>query len=147
MSLVKWNPESTRFPSLSSWIDDLFVDNGDWPKPMVKGITIPAVNVLENKKEYNLEVAAPGFKKDDFKLEVENGYLVLKGETKSEVEKTEDSYTRREFRFNSFSRSFALPDNIKEADIKARYEDGILKIMIPKAKEEKAEVKKLIAVQ
>ncbi|MBK6931027.1 MAG: Hsp20/alpha crystallin family protein [Saprospirales bacterium] len=147
MALVKWNPESSLFSSLSSWMDDFFPDNGDFPKPMVKAITVPAVNVTENKKEYTLEVAAPGFKKEDFKLEVKNGYLLISGETKMEEAKEEEKYTRREFRFSSFTRSFALPENVREEDIQARYNDGILMIMIPKSKVEKAELIKTISVQ
>ncbi len=147
MSLIKWNPETSLFPSLGTWMDDFFADNGDWPKPMVKGISIPAVNVTENKKEYKLEVAAPGFNKADFNLEVKNGYLTIKGETKAEEEKKEEEYTRREFRFSSFTRSFALPENVKESDIQAKYNDGILLVTLPKMKEEKTEVTKKISVQ
>ena len=147
MSLIKWNPETSLFPSLGTWMDEFFDDNGNWPKPMVKGISIPAVNVTENKKEYKLEVAAPGFKKEDFNLEVKNGFLTIKGETKEEEEKKEDEYTRREFRFSAFTRSFALPENIRETEILAKYNDGILMISLPKAKEEKAELIKKISVQ
>lgn len=147
MSVVKWNPETSLFSSLSSWIDDFFADNGDFPKPMVKGVSIPAVNVTESNKEFKLEVAAPGFKKEDFNLEVKNGYLTINGETKMEEEKKEEHYTRREFRFNSFSRSFALPDNVKEGEIKAKYDEGILKVTLPKSKVDKEEMVKTISVQ
>lgn len=147
MSLIKWNPESSLFPAFSNWIDDFFADNGDFPMPKVKGISIPAVNVTENKDEFKLEVAAPGFKKEDFKLEVKNGYLTISGETKAEEEKKDEQYTRREFRFNSFNRSFTLPENIKDGDIKAKYNDGILFITLPKAKVEKTELAKTISVQ
>lgn len=149
MSLIKWNPETSLFPPLNTWLDDFFADNGNWsfPTPMVKGISIPAVNVTENKKEFKLEMAAPGFKKEDFNLEVKNGYLTIKGETKAEEEKKEEQYTRREFRFNSFTRTFALPENVKDTGIQARYTDGILKISLPKTKEEKEEVSKMISVQ
>lgn len=147
MSLVKWSPESPLFSSLSSWMDDFFPENFDFPKPMVKGITIPAVNVTENKNEFKVEVAAPGFKKEDFNLEIKNGYLTINGETKAEEEKKDEQFTRREFRFNSFSRSFSLPENVKETDIKARYNDGILLVTLPKTKVDKAELVKTISVQ
>ena len=146
MALVKWNPETSFFPTFSSVMDDFFAGNGDFPTPMVKGISIPAVNVTENKKEYKLEVAAPGFKKEDFNLEVKNGYLTISGESKSDEEKKDEQYTRREFRYNSFSRSFALPDNVREQDIQARYNDGILWITLPKATDEPV-VSKSISVQ
>lgn len=147
MSLVKWNPDTALFSSLSSWMDDFFTGNGDFPQPMIKGISIPAVNVTENKAEFKLEVAVPGFKKEDFNLEVKNGYLLIKGENKAEKEAKEDNYTRREFRFNSFNRSFSLPDNVKESEIKANYKDGILMVTLPKTKLEKAELTQSIPVQ
>lgn len=148
MALVKWNPEVSLFPSFPSWFDDFFADRGDFAFPAVKGVSMPAVNVTENKNEYKLEVAAPGFKKEDFKLEVKNGYLTISGESKQESEKKEeDKYTRREFRYSSFSRSFALPDNVQDAKISARYNDGILLITLPKSEVEAADVSKTIAVQ
>ena len=147
MTLVKWNPESSLFPSLSSWMDDMFADNGDFPVPMVKGISIPAVNVTETNKEFKLKVAAPGFKKEDFKLEVKNGFLTITGESETQEEKEDEKYTRREFRFNSFTRSFTLPENVKEDKIEANYKDGILMIILPKSKVEKEELVKTIAIQ
>ena len=148
MSLVKWNPEVSFFPSFPSWFDDFFSDGGDFRVPSAKGISMPAVNVTENNTEYKLEVAAPGFKKDDFKLEVKNNYLTISAEVKEEKEKKEgDKYTRREFRYSSFACSFALPDDVVDAKINAHYNDGILLITLPKSKTETAEVSKTIAIQ
>lgn len=139
MSLIKWNPETSLFPSISNWMDDMFADNGDWFKPAVKGVSIPAVNVTENNNEFKLKVAAPGFKKEDFKLEVKNGYLSISGESKEEKEEKDEKYTRQEYRYSTFTRSFALPDNVKSEDISAEYTDGVLKVVLPKKKtEEKA---------
>jgi len=146
MSLIKWSPETPVFSSLSDWMEDFF-DNGDLPMPKVKGVSIPAVNVTENAKEFKLEVAAPGFKKEEFNLEVKNGYLTINGETKAEEKKEDEKYTRREFRFSSFSRSFALPENVEESMIKARYDDGILFVTLPKSKTGKEELVKTITVQ
>lgn len=135
MSLVKWNPESSFFPSISNWMDDFFPDNANnWPKSSVKGVSIPAVNVTENKDAFKLKVAAPGFKKEDFKLEIQNGYLTISGETKEEKEDKDEKYTRQEYRYSTFSRSFALPENVKSDDIFAEYADGVLKIVLPKKK-------------
>ena len=146
MALVKWEPEMSFFPRVSSWMDDFFADN-DFPKPMVKGVSIPAVNVVEKAKEFNVEVAAPGFKKDDFKLEVKNGCLTISGELKTEEEKKDEKYTRREFRFNSFMRTFTLPENVREEEIKAHYNDGILVITLPKKDVTKTELVKTISIQ
>ena len=143
MSLVKWNPERRLFPI--NWMEDFFADNF---KPAVNGISIPAVNISENKTAFKLNVAAPGFKKEDFKLEVQNGYLVISAETKEEKEDKDEKYTRQEYSYNSFSRSFSLPEEIKEDNISAQYEDGLLKVTIPKLKvEETAKMTKQIAVK
>jgi HSP20 family protein len=139
MSLINWNPGSSLLPSVSSWMDDFFADNGDWFRPAIKGVSIPAVNVVEGKTSFKVDVAAPGFKKDDFKIEVNNGYLTITGETKSEKEDKDDKFTRREFSYNTFSRSFALPENVKSDGIAAKYNEGILHVTLPKSKtEEKA---------
>ena len=139
MSLIKWNPEVSLMPKFSSWMDDFFSDNGDWMKPAFAGISVPAVNVTENKTSFKLEVAAPGFKKDDFKIEVNNGIMTISGETKQEATDKDEQYTRREFSYSKFSRSFTLPENVKSDNITAKFDDGILRIGLPKTKtEEKA---------
>ncbi|MFN0215066.1 MAG: Hsp20/alpha crystallin family protein [Saprospiraceae bacterium] len=143
MSLIKWNPERNLFPAFTNWMDDFFTEEGFMPK--VKGISIPAVNIKENEKSFKLELAAPGFKKEDFKLEMQNGALVISGETKEEKEEKDESFTRREYSFNKFSRSFTLPENVKKDDISAVYKDGVLKIELPKAKAEE-KPSKLISV-
>lgn len=143
MSLIKWNPAS----SLSSWMDDFFADTGEWLRPGTRAQMLPAVNISENKNTYALEVAAPGFKKEDFKLEIRNGYLTIKGETRTEEEKKEDRFTRREFRYNTFSRSFSLPDNVDPEGIAARYQDGILHVDLPKTNQEHDEPTKTIEIK
>lgn len=141
MSLVKWNPESTFFPTFSHWMDDFFPDNGY--KSMMKGVSMPAVNVKESKDAFKLEVAAPGFKKDDFKLEIKQGYLVISGESSSEKEDKDETYTRREYAYNTFSRSFGMPENVNGDDISAQYADGVLKVTLPKRKAEEPVVKQI----
>lgn len=145
MSLIKWNPETSFFPSVSTWMDGFFPDNGF--KPATKGISIPAVNVTENKSAFKLNVAAPGFKKEDFKLEVQNGYLTVSGENSEEKEDKDETYTRREYAYNSFSRSFGLPENVSAEDISAQYTDGVLKVTLPKKKAEEEKPTKQIAVK
>lgn len=130
MSLIKWNPESGFFPSLSTWMDDFFTDSN--LKPSLKGVSVPAVNITESKTAYKLKVAAPGFKKDDFKLEVKHGYLIISGESSAEKEDKDETYTRREYSYNSFSRSFSLPENVDGDAITAQYADGVLGVSLPK---------------
>lgn len=123
------------FPTLfSSLIDrDFFDMDFDFP-PSRLGVNIPSVNVSETPKEYKLDVAAPGLERKDFDIKVENHMLIISAE-KSEEKKETNGFTRQEYSFNSFSRSFSLPENVKENDIDAKYENGILKVKVPKAKE------------
>ncbi len=108
---------------------------------------IPAVNVKENDTSYLLEVASPGMEKEDFDISIDNNSLVISAEKSSNIEEKEDDYVRKEFSYNSFKRTFALPEFVKEDDIKANYEKGVLFITIPKMVEEEVKkVKKSIAI-
>jgi HSP20 family protein len=106
---------------------------------------LPAVNVKDAGEVYPIDLAAPGYKKDDFHLEISNGILTLKAEVKNETEDKKDNYTRKEFHYSSFSRSFQLPDNADSDKVTAKYEDGILKLEISK-KNQISEGKKRISV-
>ena len=103
----------------------------------------PAVNIKDNTKTYSVEVAAPGLKKDDFNVTIENGLLYIKGKREETKEEKEDNFTRREFNYNSFERTFSLPENAKEDSIKAKYENGVLKITLTKTSTKKATAKKV----
>ena len=96
------------------------------------GVNVPSANVTETPKEYLVELAVPGLERKDFKVEIDNHILMVSSEKKEEKKVEMEGYTKREFSYNSFSRSFALPDNVKEGNIDAKYLDGILKISIPK---------------
>lgn len=137
MTLIKSKlPEWT---SLTDFFDDDWLksrfSNGDWS---------PAVNVVDNEKNYEIEVAAPGLKKKDFNVTVENGILTISGKTEKEEEEKKKNYTRKEFTSRSFSKSFTLPEDVEEEDVVAKYEDGILKLNLNKSVKElpaKKEVK------
>jgi HSP20 family protein len=149
MSLVNWRNRHEMLPVLTfpNWVDNFFKDDDFFDNRFFgKEMTVPAVNVSETKEAYHLEVAAPGMKKSDFKIEVKDGALVISAETKSEKEEKGDNYTRKEFSFNSFSRSFWLPENVKQENIKATYTDGILKLAVPKVALAKEPPVKQIAV-
>jgi HSP20 family protein len=104
----------------------------------------PAVNICEDDKNYSVDVVAPGFKKGDFKVNVEDDILTISAESKTES-KEEDGrqYSRREYGYHSFTRSFTLPDNTEEDNITANYEDGILKLNIPKSVRQEKATKKI----
>lgn len=144
MSLVR------RDNWLPSVFDDFF--NGDWLGSNDHfsriGSSIPAVNVRETNDDFNVEVAAPGMKKDDFEIELDNNLLTISSEEKEEhQEESKDvKFTRREFSYHSFKRSFNLPDSIDNSKIKADYKDGVLKIRLPKREEAKVMPKRLIEI-
>jgi HSP20 family protein len=140
-TLAKWTePTFTNgslIPNFSKLVENFFGRDFDSFFEMPKGALVPAVNISQTDKDYSVEVAVPGLKKEDFKVEVEDGVLCISAETKEEKEEKDKKYTRREYSYNSFSRSFMLPDGLKAEDIKANYNDGILKITLPKAVVEK----------
>ena len=123
--------------AVAPWRDFFNIDNffdSNWLNKWEK--EFPAVNIAENDKVYSVEVAAPGFKKEDFKVKVEDDILTISAETKSEKKEDgkEKEYTRREYNYNAFTRSFRLPDNVKDDSISASYKDGILVLELPKSK-------------
>ena len=110
-------------------------------------ITVPAVNVSENTKDYKLTVAAPGMKKDDFKIDVDGNMLTISAETKQEKEEKDERYTRKEYNYSSFARTFTLPEVVNKEKIEASYENGVLKLVLPKTEETKKITAKHIAVK
>lgn len=97
--------------------------------------TVPSVNIRETSKEFIFELAAPGLERKDFNIELENHTLTISSEKEERKEEKEKEYYRKEYSFNSFQRTFTLPDNVKEAAIDAKYDNGILRVTVPKAKE------------
>ena len=107
---------------------------------------VPAVNVSEEADKFIVELSAPGFDKADFKVELNKGILTISGEHKSEAEKKETNFTRKEFSYGSFQRKFTLPEDVKADAIDAKYENGILKIALPKKEKAAEESAKTITV-
>jgi HSP20 family protein len=128
---------------LSDFFDDDRFLNSRW----LNGRGIPAVNVKETDKKYELEFSAAGYDKNDFKISIDNGLLTVSAEKAEEKERKEGNYTRKEFECGSFSRSFALPTDTKETDISARYEGGVLKLDITKTNGSTDKPRKTIAVK
>lgn len=130
------------FPAL---MDDFF--NNEFFHIPAKGKSVPAVNIKETENGFELEMAAPGLKKDEFGLELKENTLTIssKHEQKNESNDEQGNYTRKEFSYSSFSRSFNLPEDIDQGNISASHADGILKIEIPR-KAVEAKVAKQIAI-
>jgi len=110
--------------------------------------TLPSLNIKENKDSFFVEVAAPGFEKSDFKIELNNDLLTVSSEKKLNNEvKDGERITKQEFSYQSFSRSFTLPELVDEEKISAKYDNGILSISIPKKEAAKPKSPKLIDIK
>lgn len=137
-SLANTN-SNINFPTLSNWLDDIF--NRDLPSVFTSnfntGITLPKVNIIETAEAFIVEMAVPGLKKSDFQVDLDNQILSISTETKEENERKDGIYTRREFGYSSFKRTFTLPETVNDAKIDANYKDGILSILLPKKEEAK----------
>ena len=130
----------TRSFTTPSLFDDFFkpwnerFDNGNL---LGKLMTLPAVNVTENNDNYTVSLAAPGLKKEDFKVDVDGHMLTISSEKEVKKEENDEKYTRKEYSYSSFSRSFTLPEDVKQDAIDAKYENGILSIRLPRKEEAK----------
>lgn len=131
MSLVRWNNRSF-FPNVSSLFDGFFNDDVEVLNTNNKALSVPAVNVVENDDDYTLELAAPGKTKEDFDIKIDKGMLSISSEQEEENESENKNYTRKEYSYSSFNRSFNLPEEVNDDDVKASYQDGILSIVLPK---------------
>ena len=142
MTLVPYNPALRNFSSRSfnSILDRFFQDTFDTQD---HGF-VPAVDISETDKAFELEVAAPGFKKEDFTIDFKDGQLTISGERKFQKEQNEVNYHTRETRYGTFTRTFHLPENVNDGKILAAYNDGILKVTLPK--DEKKELKRTIKI-
>jgi len=108
--------------------------------------TTPSVNIIESDANFTLEVAAPGLKKEDFNIALDNDVLSIASNRKDETTEKESNYTRREFSYIEFKRSFTIPETVNSEDINAVYENGILKITLPKKEEAKVPAKREISI-
>ncbi len=148
-NIVKRNQRGLgKFPNWSSFIDELFNDELGNVKNINfnNGITVPKVNIKESVDAYTMEMAVPGFKKSDFIVGLENETLSVSAEINNEEERKDDNYTRKEFSYASFKRSFVLPETVEEDKIEASYTNGILSLNIPKKEEAKPKPARTIEI-
>jgi HSP20 family protein len=145
MSLTKWKKDEELFPSMTSFFDDFW--GKDLYSGVAKGTTVPAVNIHEDDNNFMVEVAAPGLKKEDFTVDLENNVLTISAEHEEEKEEKKKKVTLREFNFTSFKRSFTVPNSVYTEKIKANYKDGVLHLLLPKKEESKKIAPKHIAIE
>lgn len=152
MSLVKRNGSLLPTRLLNDFLDNRFLDlpgmfdfDGYFSK-LGLAAKMPSANITENNEAYTIQLAAPGLEKKDFKIEFENNILTVSSQKEQETNEDKDNYRRREFSYQSFSRSFELPQNSDPDKIDAIYQDGILKLTLPKKEVSLPAPKKQIAV-
>jgi HSP20 family protein len=138
MNLIK-----RQNPVFTSLIDDLFI-NQDWNHISA---TVPAANIIEADDHFDIELAAPGKKKSDFTIELDEGVLTISSETETKSTEKEGSFTRKEFGYTSFKRSFNIPETVSADKISANYKEGILTVSLPKKAEALPQPKKLISIK
>jgi HSP20 family protein len=147
MGTLEITKTGTRMPTLfedffKPW-NEWFDNAGLWGRVL----NIPAVNITEQKDEYLVSLAAPGMKKEDFKIDMDGNMLTISAEKEESKEEKDKKFTRKEFNYSSFSRTFTLPEEILKEKIEAKYEDGVLKIVLPRREEAKKPAAKQIAVK
>jgi len=148
MALIK---RDEMVPAWSNFFNDFFNhDLFDWSLRHITSpnSTLPSMNVKETPEAFEIEMAAPGMEKDDFKIELDNGCLTISSEKKQEnTTEEKGKYTRREFSYQSFSRTLELPTSADNEKISAKYDKGILKVTISKKEEEKPKPVKTIEIE
>ncbi|MCG2431759.1 Hsp20/alpha crystallin family protein [Aequorivita xiaoshiensis] len=135
---------------LPSLLDNIFLENRLDRLNNYETFSNPAVNIIENLSNFVVELAAPGLQKENFSIEVEEDTLKIAYEVKESQEEEQKNdnaaqYKRREFNFGSFEKSFKLPENVNVEDILANYEDGVLKVTLPKMEEKKV-LKRMVEI-
>jgi len=145
MSLIKFNSAKNPY-GLDTFFNDFF-EGETFPQKRMKGGSLPAANIRETDTSFHIELAARGMKKDDFKIELSEDLLSIRTEKKSQSEETEGKYTKREFNYTSFVRSFRLPEEVDVEKIVAEYEDGVLSLEIPKMEVEQKSKTRQIAIK
>lgn len=144
MTVIKWKPTAYS-PVFNDYFNGMYKELNKTAGH--EGYSIPAVNVAENNTGFRLELAVPGLTKEDLKINLEKLVLTISSDKKTENLETHEKYTRKEFSFKSFKRSFHLPEQIEPENIEAKYENGILYIFVPKKDEAKEKPAKTIEVK
>jgi len=148
MNLIKRNGSLNGLPR--TFFDDVFgreLFNWESNNFSTTSTTLPSVNIKETSENYEVEVAAPGLDKNDFKVTLDGNLLTISSEKQNQRTTEQENFTRREFSYQSFQRSFELPKNVVDEDkISARYENGLLHLSIPKKEEAKQKPPRMIEI-
>jgi HSP20 family protein len=138
-------PTITRRSFRPFYLSNLF-DDTFFPVVNSSSNSIPAVNIREDEKNYNLELAVPGMDKKDLKIDINEDVLTISSEVKRENEEENNGYRRKEFSYSSFARTFYIPENVNREKIEAAYKDGVLTVSLPKQEEDKSKITRQINI-
>ena len=138
-------PTITRKSFRPFYMSNLFNDDF-FPVLQSRNSSLPAVNIREDEKSYNLDLDVPGMDKKDLKIDINEDVLTISSESKNETEENKDGYKRKEFSYSSFCRSFYIPENVNRDKIEANYKDGILIVSLPKQEVEKSRISRQITI-
>ena len=144
MALVKFNQpknSAAAYSPFNDLFDSFFKDSYVDDRALAK---IPAVNISENENQFEIELAVPGFKKEDFKINLEENVLTVSSEKKEETKEEGKKVTRKEFSYASFKRSFTLPETADANHISAKYENGLLLLTVAKKEEAKVQAREIV---
>lgn len=145
MAVIKFNSDFDPFERVNNFMDQ-FINKDFFDKTNSASGTLPAVNIKEHADNFMIELAAPGMRKEDFKIEIHNRILSISSETKPEEKEEVGKFTRKEFSYERFRRSFTLSEKVNQERISATYEQGILTLVIPKKEEEATKTTRTIEI-
>ena len=146
MTLIKVRKNGMMRPRFSSMFDQLFNNDLGMFLGRDSNENLPAANVVETSDDYQLELAAPGLTKKDLMIDIVGDELRIEGNKENGENSNYDRWTRREFNYSNFKRSFTLPNTVEGSKISAKYEDGILQVIIPKKESERQELSRNIKI-
>ena len=143
MSVIKFNRRPPVFDPFDAFFNDFF-EGEALPRKRARSGYMPSANIKETETSFDVELAVPGMKKEDFEIEVNEDLLTIRAEQETEKNEENEKFTKREFNYSSFVRSFRLPENVESENINANYKEGILRLEIPKMKvDENPKVRKI----
>jgi HSP20 family protein len=143
------NTLSKRANGLTATLSEMFEPWSEWFNDGLasKSLTLPRVNISEDKDSYQLSLAAPGLQKKDFRIDVEGNLLTISAEKQESKEEKEEKYTRKEYNYSSFSRCFTMPEEVQMDKIEAGYENGVLRLVLPKTEKAIKKAQKSIPIK
>ncbi|MCB0515601.1 MAG: Hsp20/alpha crystallin family protein [Chitinophagales bacterium] len=144
MTLIKKSNQQ-HLPTVFDWMDQFFGNRPAFKEGWVA--KVPNVNIAETETGFRLDVAAPGLQKSDFDINLDKNIITIRAQKENQTEEANERFTRKEFNYQTFERSFVLPDTIEQSNIEANYADGVLSISLPKKEEAKLETNRKVAIQ